>query len=128
MTSRLCIEPGQGMPSNGTRYEAVAGILTGRMTDDDTVILRLRGELDYANSATLQRWLDSWGVQTPKHLVLDVSELSFCDSAGLSVLISAYRRLTSQGGDVTLRGVRASLRRVVSITGLDSLFTIEAAG
>ena len=106
MTDRLRIEPAS---------TDVSGIVN----------LALSGELDHANSAELDDRLEPLLLAGAEHLVLDVTELSFCDSAGLSVLISAYRRLAKAGGDMTLRGVRDSLRRVVNITGLDALFIIE---
>lgn len=111
MTDRLHIEPQHG-------EEGRSG---------DSLNLTLSGELDYTNSTTLDDCLEPLLLDTPAHLVLDVTDLTFCDSAGLSVLIGAHHRLARAGGDMTLRGVRGALRRVVGITGLDTLFIIEPA-
>ena len=97
-----------------------------------TTCLALHGELDFATSADLDHELDrldSHGLVSKQNpnLVLDMTGLVFCDSAGLAVLIAAYQRLARLGGTVTLRGMRRPLRRVVSIAGLDSLFRIDPA-
>jgi anti-sigma B factor antagonist len=114
MSDRLRIEPYRVLDELG-------------VLDDGKVGLTLAGELDYGNSSALDERLQPIIEEGSAHLVLEVSELNFCDSAGLAVLIAAYRRLTRLGGDMTLRGVQGSLRRIVDITGLGTLFTIEPA-
>ncbi|HEY4006777.1 MAG TPA: STAS domain-containing protein [Pseudonocardia sp.] len=122
-TARLRIEPHDTHAADDTGVANGVGSAT---------CLALHGELDFATSADLDHELerlDSHGLisnQNP-NLVLDMTGLAFCDSAGLAVLIAAYQRLARLGGTVTLRGMRGPLRRVVSIAGLDSLFRIDPA-
>jgi anti-sigma B factor antagonist len=64
-------------------------------TGADSVVIRLRGELDLASSdrlAAVLRTLDS----SPSTIVLDLSELAFLDASGLRVLIEAKRTLGSR--------------------------------
>ena len=60
-------------------------------------------------------------------LLLDVARLDFCDSVGLSALIGLQRRARRSGGGVVLHGVHGCLRRVLSVTGTDALFTLVDA-
>ena len=90
--------------------------------------LALHGELDFSTSPTLDRQLRELVGPGHRRLVLDMTEVEFCDSAGLAVLIGTHRRMARQGGILVLRGLQGSLRRIISLTGLDSLFQAEPAG
>lgn len=80
----------------------------------------LHGELTHATAADLDRLLHDTGAAWPD-LVLDVSGLAICDSAGLAALLGVERRARHGGGGVTLRGVHGSLRRLLRLTGADEL-------
>jgi anti-sigma B factor antagonist len=83
----------------------------------------LHGELDVATVGELQTLP---ATVRDEGLVLDVTELSFIDSTGLSALVSLHRRLADVGGHLVLRHPRANVRRVLEVSGLDQLLTVEA--
>lgn len=89
--------------------------------------LSVAGELSYNTFGMLDarlRQLDDVGREA---LVLDVSGVTFCDSAGLSTFISAYRRARRRDTTITLLGVHGSLARVLAVTGIGSLFAVQQA-
>jgi anti-sigma B factor antagonist len=53
--------------------------------------------------------------------VVDMSMTRFCDSAGLQVLVGAYKRAHDQDGKVLLVLTDAAVMRVLTITGVDRL-------
>ncbi|WP_308296850.1 STAS domain-containing protein [Streptomyces sp. ISL-44] len=57
-------------------------------------------------------------------MVVDVAELSFCDSSGLNVLITARHTTQKHGRHISLRGPRPQLLRLLELTGTDALFPI----
>ncbi|MFD0467834.1 STAS domain-containing protein [Nonomuraea thailandensis] len=57
--------------------------------------------------------------QDSARLVLDLQQLSFMDSSGLSVLIEAWRLATGEGGGVSLAAPQAPVARILRTTGLD---------
>jgi anti-sigma B factor antagonist len=83
--------------------------------------LRLSGELDMASTpqlrAALQRQVDA-GV---RQCVLDLAELTFCDSVGLSTLLWADRTLPN---GVVLHQPSRQLRKVLRTTRLEQAFAI----
>lgn len=83
----------------------------------------LVGELTFSTVPALRGCLPD-----EPRLLLDVSGVSFCDSAGLAALIGARRRAERAGGGVTLLGVSAALARVLRLTGVEPLFTYREAG
>ena len=93
-------------------------------TDGPAVCVVLRGELCLAASPTVDRLLRDLPAGD---VVLDVSDVTFCDSSGLSTLVGAHRRARLAGTAVTLRGPQGPLLRMLRMTGVDVLFDVEAA-
>ena len=57
-------------------------------------------------------------------LVMDIKDLEYISSAGVRVLLSAYKVMKKQG-TMILRNVPDIVRNVLSVTGLLDFFTIE---
>ena len=84
----------------------------------DIAVLHLTGELDADTAETLRAALDDLVSRPAPRIVVDLSDLRFCDSMGLSALITAYMMATSAGGWVRLAGPNAFLRKLVQTVGL----------
>lgn len=62
-------------------------------------------------------------------LVIDLSEVEFCDSSGLSALLIADRKMKEHGGKVKLVHVHKKVLALLKISMLDRVFDIdETAG
>jgi anti-sigma B factor antagonist len=85
----------------------------------DAVVVAVEGELDLFTAPFLRDEVRDAIKQDGATLVLDLADLSFMDSSGLSVLIEAWRLATSQGGGVTLAAPQAPVARILHTTGLD---------
>ena len=81
-------------------------------------VVRLRGDLDVASSEDLRRHLDQARREHGEHLVLDLADLEFMDSGGLSVIVACYKAATAAGGSLTLAAPKPLVRRSLEITGL----------
>ena len=57
-------------------------------------------------------------------LVMDIKDLEYISSAGVRVLLSAYKVMKKQG-TMVLKNVPEIVRSVLSVTGLLDFFTIE---
>ncbi|MFJ9597929.1 STAS domain-containing protein [Streptomyces virginiae] len=57
-------------------------------------------------------------------MVVDLAELSFCDSAGLNALIQAHRIAAGHGKRLTLSSPQTQTLRLLKMTGADALFPI----
>ena len=58
-------------------------------------------------------------------LVVDCSQLEFCDSTGLNVLLGARLKAEAAGGGVHLAGMLPVVARVFEITGAEAVFTVH---
>ncbi len=73
------------------------------------VVVRCRGGLDFAYADKLREVLA--GI-TDREVVVDLCRLTFVDSTGLSVLVTARRTLQDVGGTMSIRGACGLVRRV----------------
>ena len=74
--------------------------------DEDLLILRLRGWLDSEMGGRI--WLEAVSAveeKRPSKLIVDGSELTYCDVAGIGLLIDLKAHQEEQGGNFELRGV-----------------------
>ena len=87
--------------------------------------VRLLGELDMSTAPQLRDELLRLVSGGATMVTVDLSELAFVDSTGLSVLITGLKRLRKQGGEMALRSPTPGTRRVLEITGLTEVFPIS---
>ena len=89
------------------------------------LVTRVHGDLDVNTSPALREALFA-AVDDGQHaLVLDLSGLAFIDSTGLGVLVAVMKQARTRGGDLVLRRPTAAVMRVLELTGLDQVSTIE---
>ncbi|MET9390410.1 STAS domain-containing protein [Streptomyces sp. NPDC006624] len=88
-------------------------------------VLRVAGDLDFDRAPELRRRIDDLPLSAGQCLVLDLSGLGFCDSSGITALLAARQRALAAEAEVVLAAVPASLLRVLSLVGLDRVFTLR---
>ncbi len=86
----------------------------------------LVGELDLVTVAAFEQRLESLRLEGARQLTLDMAGLAFIDSTGLSALVSALKRYRADGGDIVLRSPTRATTKVLEISGLTQVFTIES--
>jgi anti-anti-sigma factor len=84
-------------------------------------IIAVSGELDISNAGELETAVRSMTEQRPQRLTFDLGGLRFMDSAGIAVLIGAMDKV----GAVHVRDPSPSVRRVLELTGLTGVLSIE---
>jgi anti-sigma B factor antagonist len=86
-------------------------------------LLRLIGDLDMAASSTLRTVLHELQHEGAQEVVVDLRELSFLDSMGLSTLLEAS--VAGQDGHRTVSFIRGqrTVQRVFAVTEVDKRVT-----
>ncbi|AUG75307.1 hypothetical protein CFP65_0335 [Kitasatospora sp. MMS16-BH015] len=92
-----------------------------RTHETGATVVVLSGELDHYTAPRLRRTLE----RTPAGLllVLDLTELRFCDSIGIAELVFASRRTPVPGARLPVVGAPADLRHLLALTGVESLLS-----
>ncbi len=101
--------------------------LTIEPLDGDAVKLTLRGELDMEHAYTFDEELRRVEALEPKCVCLDLRELSFLDSTGLSRIVAARKRARKARRRLVLVRGPAAVQRVFQLTALDESFEIVNA-
>ena len=89
-------------------------------------VVRVQGEVDLYTAPQLWETLDAAIAGTPHELVIDLSDVSFLDSSGLSVLVRAQKRLRPIDGTVIIRGAADQVFMTLDVTKLTSVLAVEA--
>jgi anti-sigma B factor antagonist len=87
-------------------------------------VVVLNGELDANTSPAAQQAIMPLATSGAK-ILLDMTGVSFMSSAGLRLLLSTYRQVSTLGGTVALAGLSEELKDTMSMTGFLSFFTIH---
>ena len=98
--------------------------------EDDAVRVVVKGELAGPSAYTLDTELRKVEETHPRWLVIDLSALSFIDSAGLARLLAAHRRAKRDRRRLAVVEGTGAVRRLIALTALDQqleLFTEPAA-
>ncbi|MFF9024804.1 STAS domain-containing protein [Streptomyces eurythermus] len=89
-------------------------------------IAAVAGDVDTRTADTLRREASEVLERGCPHLVLDLSQVGFCDSAGLSALIGLWHAAQAAGGALRLANVPARLMRMLILTGVDAVLPVHA--
>ena len=95
-------------------------------TQGNRSTVRLSGQLDVVSAAQLRDEVSSLISGGVSQLTFDCSLVDFTDSTGLGVLVGARARALAINGSVELVGVKPAMRRVLAVTGIESLFASAA--
>jgi anti-sigma B factor antagonist len=90
----------------------------------DVVVLRLRGELDADTATQLHSTLADLLERPVPRIVVDLSDLKFCDSVGLSAFITSKQVITARGGWLSFAGANPFLVNLMETVGLSRYFAI----
>ena len=93
---------------------------------DGLGVVALSGEVDIYTAPQFKECMLELLDAGVDRLVVDLSGVTFIDSTALGVLIGGVRRVRTAGGAMALVVTSRSVERVLSITGLDRVFTIHA--
>ncbi|MFE9694865.1 STAS domain-containing protein [Micromonospora sp. NPDC005806] len=100
--------------------------VTFAQRDGGDACLRLAGELDMSTAPQLNDAIDRLVAEGRRHLLLDLSELTFCDSTGIAAFVRGDNRVATDGGWLRVIGATGRVARVLEVTGLADLLWHEA--
>src|SRR5437588_12834581 len=88
------------------------------------VVIGVSGELDLASSPALEQELERGAAAKAEVVVVDLRNLEFMDSTGLSVLVRAHQRATENGQRFGVVRGPQQVQRLLSLTGVADRLTL----
>lgn len=93
---------------------------------DDQVVIHLAGEIDLAAAPDLEAAIDAATENgLGSEVVLDFKDVTFLDSSGLRVLVTAHSALAEAGRSLSLANPSVAVSRILEITGLGKTLLAE---
>jgi anti-sigma B factor antagonist len=87
-------------------------------------VLPLEGDIDLHVSPVVTESLTEMIKKKPKRIVIDLSRVTYIDSAGIAALIVAMQEVEAYDGKFFLAGVQETLRSIFETSRLDRTFRI----
>ncbi|MEU3161746.1 STAS domain-containing protein [Streptomyces griseoincarnatus] len=98
---------------------------TVRYTDKHTAVIVVTGDVDLHTAPVLRAEALTAMTRGARHLVLDMAEVDFVDSTGLTTLIVLLHATEKAGGSVRVARVPECLERMVTMTGIAELLPMH---
>lgn len=93
---------------------------------DKRLTIALKGEIDHHSAKETMRVVgNKIDLYLPVCCVLDFREVSFMDSSGIAIVISALRHMRELGGKLLLRSVPEQPMKVLRASGIEKIVQIE---
>jgi len=93
----------------------------------DHPVLFVYGEVDVLTAPLLHEALSTMMADGETSVFVDLANVTFIDSTGLTALVVAHRHLDEAGGELRLVSVPPTIANLFALVGLDERFGIDAA-
>jgi anti-sigma B factor antagonist len=87
-------------------------------------VITVSGRVDSSNAAEFDAALKNALAEGHHNLVIELSGVNYMSSAGLRAIVAAHRESHKKGGDVCLASPSERVAEVLSLAGLQSVFTV----
>ena len=94
----------------------------------DDCRLNVRGELDMETATYLQTVFGDLSSQPGHSVVVDMSSTTFCDCAGLAVLVAEHRNLRRKDVDLVIENPPRMVVRLLTLTKLADVLPVRRSG
>ncbi len=92
---------------------------------DNYAVIKVKTEkLDTLIAPSLKSELVILNTDGINNIIIDLTDTRYCDSSGLSAILVANRLCKNGNGKFVLTGLQDAVKRLITISQLDSILTI----
>lgn len=95
--------------------------------DRGMILVAVSGEADLRVAGELREQLHAVIDEHPSAVIVDLSDATLVDSTVLGVLVGALKRMRSRGGHFRVVSPGGEIRRVLELTSLDRVFSVDGS-
>jgi len=92
----------------------------------NTAIIAITGEMDVYTTPQVKDAMLALLEKGYYHLIVNLQQTEYLDSTALGVLVGTLKRVRERGGDLRLVAPQPKIRRLLEITRLIKVFSIDA--
>ncbi|NLB79545.1 MAG: anti-sigma factor antagonist [Clostridiaceae bacterium] len=90
--------------------------------DGIALIVGIEGEIDHHTSRILKERIDSKFIIEPvKDMIIDLSRVTFMDSAGIGLILGRMKRVASVGGKMIIKSPKPEIYKMLKMSNVDNL-------
>ncbi len=95
--------------------------------EGNTLIVIIEGEIDHHTASRARERIDSKFLMEPvKNMVVDLSRVTFMDSAGIGLILGRMSRVAGVGGKMTLRKPKPEISKILKMSRIESIVELDA--
>ena len=91
---------------------------------ENSMMLRVTGDVTIHTSPRLREQLKPWFSATTREIHVALDEVDFMDSSGIATLVEGLQWSRMTGGRFVLSGLRQNVRDIFALAKLDTVFEI----
>ncbi|PJZ69341.1 anti-anti-sigma factor [Leptospira perolatii] len=95
------------------------------MDKPSTVVIKLNYEILNEDHESLRNYLNSYILENPKSVTLDLKEVQILTSIALGALVAFANRLKGQGIPLETINVSSKLQEIIKLVSLDQILGIH---
>lgn len=118
-------EPGHRAPAQAAQSPEPGEFSMSSARTGGTHTIRLTGELDLVNADAVQAELERVEATDAGAIVVDLSALTFMDSTGVRLVLSAHARSRADSNRLSLVRGPTSVQRVFELCGVEDLLPFD---
>lgn len=93
---------------------------------ENELVVRVLGEIDHHSAAPLREEIDRAIFKYRAEVVkLDLSSVSFMDSAGLGLILGRFTRITDLGGKLVIVNPSDEIDKILKLAGVRKLINVQ---
>jgi anti-sigma B factor antagonist len=93
---------------------------------EKSFVVKISGDIDAYHSATFkQKVMEHMENTDKKYIVLDMSEVSYIDSAGLGSIVSLIKESKKSEKEIVLVSLKKQIKKIFEMTKLDKIIRME---
>jgi len=92
--------------------------------DNYTIVKFQSHKLDSQISSSLREELKKLDAEGVKNIIFDLTNIRFCGSIGLALILITYRFCKTNDGKFILTGLQEQVKKTIAISQLDTILTI----
>jgi anti-sigma B factor antagonist len=95
--------------------------------EGSAAVVEVSGELDLASGPELEAVLERLAAEPTELLIIDLRQVEFMDSTGLSIIVKAHQKFADDGRRLALVKGPSQVQRLLDLTGVaDRLQLVDA--
>lgn len=95
-----------------------------RTDNGEETVLEIDGTLDAVTAPEIRAVVDQLVTERRRSVTLELTSLRLIDSSGVGVIVSLFKRIRADGGQVKINGLRDQPRAIFRLLRLDRVFPV----